>query len=122
MHAACVAALDAVQAKLTPGTTMGEVFEAHRAAFADHGYEHAVLNACGYTMGATWPPTWMEQPMIVAGGAAVLAENMCFFTHMICTDQTTGLQMALGEQAIITAGKPEIITHVPRQPIIHGGA
>ena len=44
-----------------------------------------------------------------------------FFTHMICTDQTTGLQMAIGEQAIITAGKPEIITHVPRQPIIHHG-
>ena len=122
MHAACVAALDAVQATLTAGTTLGEIFEAHRAAFADQGYGHAVLDACGYTMGATWPPTWMEQPMIVAGGPAVLAENMCFFTHMICTDRTTGLQMALGEQAIITAGAPEIITHVPRQPIIHGAA
>ena len=121
MHAACVEALDAVQARLTPGATMGEVYETHRATFAAHGLEHAILQACGYTMGATWPPTWMEQPMIVAGGPTVLEENMCFFTHMICTDQTTGLQMALGEQAIITMGKPEIITHVPREPIINNG-
>lgn len=122
MHAACVAALDAVQAKLVPGTTLGEVFEAHRAAFADHGLEHAALNACGYTMGATWPPTWMEQPMIVAGEPSVIEENMTFFTHMICTDQTTGLQMAVGEQAIITANGPEIITHAPRRPVINNPA
>jgi Xaa-Pro dipeptidase len=119
MHAACVHALDAVQAKLVPGTALGEVFEAHRAAFADHGLEHASLNACGYTMGATWSPSWMEQPMIVAGNPVVIEENMNFFTHMICTDQTTGLQMALGEQSIITADGPEIITHAPRQPIIN---
>ncbi|MEE2980009.1 MAG: aminopeptidase P family protein, partial [Pseudomonadota bacterium] len=82
----------------------------------------AALDACGYTMGATWPPTWMEQPMIVAGSPVVIEESMTFFTHMICTDQTTGLQMALGEQAIITAGKPEIITHAPRQPVINNPA
>jgi Xaa-Pro dipeptidase len=94
------------------------MYEAHRAAFARHGYEHALLRACGYTMGACWPPTWMEQPQIFERNPFVLEENMTFFTHMILVDHDTGLTMSLGEQAIVTADEPEIITHVPREPIV----
>ncbi len=77
-----------------------------------------MLTVCGYTMGAAWPPTWMEQPMIYEGNTLVLEENMSFFTHMILNDRGNGLSMAVAEQAIITNGAPEIITHVPREPII----
>ena len=77
-----------------------------------------LLTVCGYTMGAAWPPTWMEQPLIFEGNQTILQENMTFFTHMIMNDRTTGLSMAVGEQAIITDGAPEIITHAPREPII----
>jgi Xaa-Pro dipeptidase len=69
-------------------------------------------------MGAAWPPTWMEQPLIFEGNPVVLEENMSFFTHMILNDRETGLSMAIAEQAIITADEPEIVTHVPRTPII----
>ena len=55
MHEACVEALDSVQAALRPGRTLGEVFEAHRATLAAHGFEHAILKACGYTMGRHLP-------------------------------------------------------------------
>jgi len=118
MHEACVDALTATQAQLKPGHTVGDVYEAHRSAFARHGYEHAILRACGYTMGATWPPTWMEQPMIFERNPLELKPDMTFFTHMILTDHETRLTMSLGEQAIITDTEPEIITHVPREPII----
>ena len=37
---------------------------------------------------------------------------------MIMNDRETGLSMAVGETAIITKDKPEIITHNSRQPII----
>jgi Xaa-Pro dipeptidase len=118
MHAACVDALDQVQSTLKPGRTLGEVFEAHRSTLARHGYEHALLKACGYTMGATFPPTWMEQPMIYRDNPLRLKENMVFFTHMILSDLGTGLIMSLGETSIITADGPERITHVPREPLI----
>jgi len=120
MHAACVEALADVQRALRPGTTLGEVFDVHRAAFARHGYEHAILLACGYTMGATWPPSWMEQPQIFAGNPVVLERGMTFFTHMILVDHAAGLTMSLGEQAIVTDGPPEIITHVPRELLVAG--
>jgi len=118
MHAACVEALAAVQDVLRPGRTLGEVFEVHRSTFARHGYEHALLKACGYTMGATFPPTWMEQPMIYRGNPTVLEENMVFFTHMILSDHRTGLTMSLGETSIVTATGAEVITQVSREPII----
>jgi len=118
MHAACVEALACVQATLRPGRTLGEVFEAHRAALATRGFEHAILKACGYTMGATFPPTWMEQPMIYRDNPLVLEPNMVFFTHMILSDLKAGLIMSLGETSIITNGAPEVITHVPREAII----
>ena len=118
MHETSVMALDAVQSILRPGTTVGEIYDSYRKTLEDNGENDAVLTVCGYTMGAAWPPTWMEQPMIFAGNPVVLEENMSFFTHMILNDRETGLSMAVAEQAIITGGAPEIITHVPRIPII----
>jgi len=118
MHAVSVAALDAVQSILRPGTTVGEIYDTYRQTLESNGEHDAVLTVCGYTMGAAWPPTWMEQPLIFEGNPVVLEENMSFFTHMILNDRETGLSMAVAEQAIITADEPEIVTHVPRTPII----
>jgi Xaa-Pro dipeptidase len=118
MHEACCDALQAVQDKLRPGNTVGDLYEAHRSTMARHGFEHAILSSCGYTMGATWPPTWMEEPFIYAKNPVVLKPNMSFFTHMVLVDQNSGLTMSLGEQAIVTTGAPEIVTTVPREPIV----
>jgi len=118
MHKTSVIALDAVQAALRTGTTVGELFNIYKATLEDHNEHDAVLTVAGYTMGAMWPPTWMEEPLIFEGNPLVLEENMTFFTHMILNDRKTGLSMAVGETAIITTGAPEIITHCPREPII----
>jgi len=118
MHKTSVIALDAVQTALRPGTTVGELFDIYKATLEDHNEHDAVLTVAGYTMGAMWPPTWMEEPLIFEGNPLVLEENMTFFTHMILNDRETGLSMAVGETAIITTGAPEIITHSPREPII----
>ena len=118
MHAACVEALAQVQENLRPGRTFGEIYEVHRAALARHGYEKAALKACGYTMGATFPPTWMEMPMIYRDNPQVIAKDMVLFTHMVLSDFDTGLTMSLGETSIVTEGAPEVITHVPRELIV----
>jgi len=118
MHKTSVIALNAVQSALRPGTTVGELFDIYKATLEDHDEHDSVLTVAGYTMGAMWPPTWMEEPLIFEGNPLVLEENMTFFTHMILNDRQTGLSMAVGETAIITTGAPEIITHCPREPII----
>ena len=93
-------ALTSVQATLRPGNTVGDVFKAHADAYTRHGYGHAFLKACGYTMGATWAPSWMEQPMIVGDNPLVLLQpNMTFFTHMILVDRRVGADHVFWESS-----------------------
>jgi Xaa-Pro aminopeptidase len=54
MHAACAEALEACHAAFVPGNLVGDVFDAHAQVMDDHGYQHARLNACGYSMGTTF--------------------------------------------------------------------
>jgi len=66
-------------------------------------------------MGAMYPPTWMDGPMIYTGNPQVIAAGMVFFIHMILLQSRTGLTMSLGETSVITPRGPEPITHAPRE-------
>jgi Xaa-Pro dipeptidase len=119
MFDACREALDACQEVLRPGRTVGEVFNTHARVLTQAGYEGSFLNACGYTMGATYPPTWMDEPMVYTGNAQVLAPGMVFFIHMILLDSRTGLSMSLGQTSIVTARGAEPVTHAPQRLVAH---
>jgi Xaa-Pro dipeptidase len=121
MFDACAEALDACEAALRPGNTVGQAFAAHAEVLTKAGYAGHFLNACGYTMGATYPPTWMDWPMVYAGEPQVLAPNMVFFLHMILLNSDTGLTMSLGETAIITEAGWEPISHAPRDLLVAKG-
>ena len=88
MHATSVAALDAVQNIMQPGTTVGQLFNIYKTTLEERDEHDAVLTVAGYTMGAMWPPTWMEQPLIFSGNPTVLKENMTFFTPVSYTHLT----------------------------------
>jgi len=120
MFAACAEALQAAQETLRAGRTVGEVFDAHARTLTRAGYEGHFLNACGYTMGATYPPTWMDWPMLYTGNPQVLAPGMVFFAHMILLNSDTGLGMSLGETSIVTAEGCESVTHAPRRLVVNG--
>ena len=121
MFEACVEALDACEAALRPGNSVGEVFAAHAEVLTKAGYSGHFLNACGYTMGATYPPTWMDWPMLYAGEPQVLAPNMVFLSAHDPVEQRHRLGMSLGETAIVTETGCEPISHAPRQLLIGAG-
>jgi len=114
MHESCVEALENCLALLRSGNTVGELYEAHNNAFERGGYTNAALAACGYSLGISYPPTWMDWPMIWANNPQVLQPGMVFFLHMILLDDRTGLSMCLGETAIVTEGSCERVNHMPR--------
>ena len=119
MFRACADALQACEEALKPGNTVGDVFQTHARMFTSAGYKGHFLNACGYTMGATYPPTWMDFPMVFAGESQILAPNMVFFLHMILLNSDTGLSMSLGETALVTERGCEKLSHVPRELIVN---
>ena len=48
------------------------------------------LNACGYSLGAKFTPSWMDPPMFYERNSFVIERNQVFFLHMILMDSDSG--------------------------------
>ena len=101
MHEACVEALKNCEHKLKPGNKIGEVFEAHANTLDNLGYKNDRMNACGYSLGSTFSPNWMDWPMIFKGNSYEIKSGNVFFLHMIIMDSKNQLAMNLGETYIV---------------------
>jgi len=104
MHEASVAALTAARDALKPGRPIGEVFDAHATVLDAFGHQDARMNACGYAMGATFAPNWMDWPMFFHGNPVIAAPGMTFFIHIIIFDEPNGLAMSNGHAVEVTDG------------------
>ena len=102
MHEACVQALKNCEEKLKPGNKVGEVFDIHAKTFDDLGYNKARMNACGYSLGSTFSPNWMDWPMLYTGNPYTIQPGNVFFMHMILMDSDSQLAMNLGETYLVT--------------------
>jgi Xaa-Pro dipeptidase len=102
MHEGCVQALKACEDKLKPENQVGEVFDVHAKVFDKLGYNKSRMNACGYSLGATFAPNWMDWPMLYTKNPVVLKPGMVFFMHMILMDSENQLAMNLGETYLVT--------------------
>ena len=103
IYEACVEALKACEKKLKPGNKVGEVFDVHAEIFDKFGYKKSRMNACGYSLGATFAPNWMDWPMLYTGNPVILSSGMVFFMHMILMDSDNQIAMNLGETYLVTS-------------------
>jgi len=101
MHDACLEALHACENKLKPGNKVGDVFDIHAEIFDKLGYKKSRMNACGYSLGSTFAPNWMDWPMLYNGNPIILSSGMVFFMHMILMDSESQLAMNLGETYLL---------------------
>ena len=118
LHAACHEALLACEARLVPGTPMGAVFDAHAEVFDRHGLREHRLNACGYSLGTTYAPSWMDWPMFFHGNPVEVGPGMVFFLHMILFDDDAGLAMTLGRTSLVTERGAEPLSRAPLDLIV----
>jgi Xaa-Pro dipeptidase len=102
MYDASRDALLAVEDAVRPGNTFGDAFQAHAAVLDRAGLREHRLNACGYSLGTTFAPNWMDWPMLYEGNPVVFAPGMVVFCHMIIFDSDAGLAMTLGETVLVT--------------------
>ncbi len=106
-------ALLACEAALQPGRSVGEVFKAHADSLDAAGLGAYRLNACGYSLGTTFAPNWMDWPMIYANNPHTLAAGQVYFLHMILFDDDTGHAMTLGRTSLVTASGAEVLSKAP---------
>lgn len=102
MHKVCLDALSAAEQALRPGQSLGDVFDAQARIIDAAGYRDQRLNACGYSLGATFAPNWMDWPMCYGGNAYCVRPNNVFFLHMILFDELNGLAMTLARTSLVT--------------------
>lgn len=100
-------ALEAVEAAMTPDFTFGDVFDAHAKVMEAHELTRHRLNACGYSVGARFTPSWMDMPMFYSGNPERIHPDMTLFAHMIIMDSDSNTAMTLGRTYLTTNGQAE---------------
>lgn len=111
-------ALTAVEKAMLPGNTFGDVFDAHARAMETHGLTRHRLNACGYSVGARFTPSWMDTPMFYQGNPEPIAPDMTLFAHMIVMDSDTGTAMTLGRTYLTTQSQPRPLSRLDLDLIV----
>lgn len=100
-------ALVAVEKAMTPGNNFGDVFDAHARSLEANGLTRHRLNACGYSVGARFTPSWMDPQMFYQGNPEPIAPGMTLFAHMIIMDSDTETAMTLGRTYLTTEAAPK---------------
>ncbi|SCX05395.1 M24 family metallopeptidase [Agrobacterium rosae] len=110
LYNACAENIRAIEDVLRPGNTFGDVFDVHARIMDERGLTRHRLNACGYSLGARFSPSWMEHQMFYAGNTQEILPNMTLFVHMIIMDSDSGFAMTLGQTYLTTEGAPESLS------------
>ena len=118
MFDAAAEAITAVEQALVPGRSIGEAFDAHARVFDAAGYGAHRLNACGYSLGTTFSPNWMDWPMLYHGNPEPVARGMVLFLHMILFDSDSELAMTLGHTVVVNESGVERLTKAPIELIV----
>ena len=107
LHEAAAEALAACEEAMQPGQTFGDVYAAHASTFDRLGLGRHRLNACGYSLGTRYAPSWMDLPMFYRDNPEPIVPNMVLFAHMILMDSDTDTAMTLGRTYLTTEGAPQ---------------
>jgi Xaa-Pro dipeptidase len=110
LYKACRETIEAIEAVLTSGYTFGDVFDTHARILDERGLSRHRLNACGYSLGARFAPSWMEHQMFHFGNAQEILPDMTLFVHMIIMDSDSGAAMTLGRTYLTTQAAPQSLS------------
>ncbi|MBO9125017.1 MULTISPECIES: M24 family metallopeptidase [unclassified Rhizobium] len=113
LYNACLENIQAIETVLKPGHTFGDVFDVHSKIMEERGLSRHRLNACGYSLGARFSPSWMEHQMFHVGNPQPIEPGMSLFVHMIIMDSDSGTAMTLGQTYLTTAAEPKALSRHP---------
>lgn len=103
-------ALEECESALRPGEPISTVYETHARILDQRGMGNHRMNSCGYSLGATYAPNWMDQPMLYANNPIVAEPGMVFFLHMVIFDSDAGVAASLGRTSLIVNTGVEVLS------------
>jgi len=119
MFGVTLEAITAMAEAARPGNVIGAIDDAHRAVYDRAGYGHARMSACGYSLGATYRPSWMDvPPMIYSGNEMPIVPGMVLFLHAILIDAPKNLAMSLGYTILTRDGSAEVLSKLKPEYVV----
>ncbi len=118
MFEAAREALLAVEDALKPGNTFGQAFDAHARVMDARGHAEDRMQACGYSLGTTFSPNWMDWPMLYQDNPVAVEPGMTIFCHMIIFDSPNNLAMTLGRTSLVTESGAEPLSRTPLDLVV----
>lgn len=114
-HDVACEAMEQVLEAARPGRELGTLDDIHRKVLDSAGFGQERFAACGYALGCTFRPTWMDvPPMIYSGNPLIMEPGMVFFVHIMIPDTRTGLAAGVGQTfALREKGAPELFSSLP---------
>lgn len=110
LYEACRETMLAIEAELMPGRSFGDIFDIHARMMDAKDMARHRLDACGYSLGARFAPTWIEPHVFHAGNPQLIEPDMSLFVHMVIMDSDTGTAMTLGQTYLTTTGAPRSLS------------
>ena len=112
MHDAAVAVLEAAEAELRPGRTMGAVFDAYAKTMDKTGFGDCRLDACGTALGARLAPGQAPGDAIAQGARTTLRAGMTLYLRVVLVDPAQGTSMMLGRSSTLTDGRAQPLSRL----------
>jgi Xaa-Pro dipeptidase len=110
--------LEAMIAAVRPGAPLGAVDAEHRRVLDASPYGRDRYGACGYSLGATYPPTWMDvPPMIYARPPPPMQPGMVLFPHAMLGVVDEHRAVGMGHTVIVTETGCEVLSSLPLEPL-----
>jgi Xaa-Pro dipeptidase len=90
----------------------------HRRILDASPYGRDRYGACGYSLGATFAPTWMDAPpMIYADNPLVIEPGMVLFPHVMLSAMASRRAVGVGNTVIVTETGCEVLSRIPLEPL-----
>jgi Xaa-Pro dipeptidase len=93
---------------------VGRIAEVFLERLDRAGFARQRFAACGYSLGATFRPTWMDvPPMIHAGNRQELLPGMTLFPHVMLGDMDAGIAAGVGWTILVGERGAEVLSRLP---------
>lgn len=110
--------LEAMTGIIRAGVPLGAIDTEHRRVLDASPYGRDRYGACGYSLGATYAPTWMDvPPMIYSGNPLVMQPGMVLFPHAMLGAVESRRAVGMGHTVIVTETGCEILSRQPIEPL-----
>jgi len=110
LYAAAREAIETLQQALRPGAVFADLFALYTQIMERHDLTRHRLHGCGYSIGARFAPTWMEDQHFEAESNYLVAPNMAFFAHAMLFDSETSAAMTLGASYLVLEDETQALS------------